>query len=454
MSENNTPDPSRRDFLKTAAVGAAAATAAGVMPTTAEGMARIKGANDRLQVAHIGIGGQGNAHMNFLKENTAAPDKKYPESLNNNTESIAVCDLYVRRKKNAQKFWGLPDSQAFDDYRELLDSSVAKDVDAVWIATSDNWHAPIALACLEAGKHVYCEKPMCKTIEEAFKLHDTVHRTGLKMQIGSQGCSDLKWHEAGKIVKEGTIGKVIMAQGSYCRNSKIGEWNYYHIDEDAGPNASGDAYVNWEMFRKGSNPKQWDPHRFFRWRKYYAYGNGIVGDLFPHRLHPLMIAMNLPQTGLDGFPMRVSSLGGIYGLKQREDDPKKADREVPDLTTLMVDFPGGPSMMLLGSTVNEQGLQDMIRGNKATLYFGGTSVDVKPERIWSEEVEASSKQAGNGEPIPVHQRNFIDCIRNGGNPNCNIDLATRVQVMITLGDLSYQKGKTYHFDPKTRKFWT
>ena len=447
MSENTAAGSSRREFIKTAAVGAAVATTASVMPTTAEGMARIKGANDKLLIGHIGVGGQGMAHVNLLKQNSK-------EGLKNNTEQIAVCDLYVRRKKNAQQTLGLSDNQGFDDYRELLDSPLAKDIDAIWIATSDNWHAPIALASMEAGKHVYCEKPMCKTLEDAFKLFDTSKRTGKLMQIGSQGCSDLKWHEAGKIVKAGTIGKVVMAQGSYCRNSKIGEWNYYHIDEDAGPNATGDAYVNWEMFRKGTKPAQWDPHRFFRWRKYYAYGNGIVGDLFPHRLHPLMIAMNLPLTGLEGFPMRVSSLGGIYGMNQRADDPKKPDREVPDLTTLMVDFPGGPSMMLLGSTVNEQGLQDMIRGTKGTVYFGSNSVDVKPERIWSEEVEASSQQAGNGEPIEVHERNFIDCIRHGGTPNCSVDLACRVQVMITLGDLSYQKGKTFHFDPKTRKYWS
>jgi len=447
MSENNNPGTSRREFIKTAAVGAAIATTASVMPTTAEGMARVKGANEKMLIGHIGIGGQGQSHVNHLKENTK-------EGLKNNTESVAVCDLYVRRKKKVQGELGLSDSQAFDDYRKLLESSIGKDLDAVWIATSDNWHAPIALASMEAGKHVYVEKPMCKTVEEAFKLLDTSKRTGKLMQIGSQGCSDLKWHEAGRIVKAGTIGKVVLAQGSYCRNSKIGEWNYYPIDADAGPDATGDAYIDWETFRKGTKPVEWDPHRFFRWRKYYAYGNGIVGDLFPHRLHPLMIALNLPLEGMDGFPMRVSSLGGIYGLQQRADDAKKPDREVPDLTTLMVDFPGGPSIMLLGSTVNEQGLQDVIRGTKGSVYFGGTSVEVKPERVWSEEVDPSTKQVGIGEPVPVHQKNFIDCIRNGGTPNCSVDLATRVQVMITLGDLSYQKGKTFHFDPKTRKVWS
>jgi predicted dehydrogenase len=448
MSQKKTTQgTTRRDFLRssaaTVAVGAASAS---VMPTTAEGMRRVQGANNRIIIGHVGVGGQGMAHVSLLKENAT-------EGLKNNTEQVAVCDLYVRRVKNAQKTLNLPDNQTFEDYRKFLDSPLAKNVDAVWIATSDNWHAPIAKASMEAGKHVYCEKPMCKTIEEAFELWETSKKTKKLVQVGSQGCSDLKWHEAGKVVKEGKIGKVVMAQGSYCRNSKIGEWNYYKIDPDAGPKGQGDAYVNWDMFRKGAQPAEWDPHRYFRWRKYYAYGNGIVGDLFPHRLHPLMIAMNLAQTGTDGFPTRVSANGGIYGLDKREDDPSKPDREVPDLTTLVVDFPGGPTMMLLGSTVNEQGLQDMIRGTKGTVYFGGNSVEVKPERVWAEEVEEYSAQAGDGEHIETHERNFLDCIRNGGTPNCNIDLAVRVQVMITLGDLAYQKGKTMHFDPKTRKYW-
>src|SRR5262249_44619123 len=159
-----------------------------------------------------------------------------------------------------------------------------KDIDAVWVTTSDQWHAPIAIDALNAGKHVYVEKPMCKTLEEAFKLYDTVKATKKQLQVGSQGCSDPKWHAAGKIVKEGKIGKVVMAQGSYCRNGKDGEWNYYHIDEDAGPQATGDGYINWEVFRRGQGPAEWDPDRYFRWRKYWAYGSGIVGDLFPHRL--------------------------------------------------------------------------------------------------------------------------------------------------------------------------
>ena len=371
---------SRREFLQAAAATAAvAATAASSAKSSVYSLApqRVIGANDRIRIGHVGVGGQGMTHVRLLKENAAE----------NNTESIAVCDIYRRRTKGAQTFLGLKDGQAFDDYRKLLEN---KDIDVVWIATSDNWHAPVALASMEAGKHVYVEKPMCRTIEEAYALWDTAKKTKRLVQVGSQGCSDQKWHVAGKVIKDGRIGHVIMAQGSYCRNGRDGEWNYYHIDEDAGPTATGDAFVNWEVFRKGLGPKEWDPDRYFRWRKYWAYGNGIMGDLFPHRLHPLMIAMNIPQEGLAGFPTRVSALGGIY-VQKINPVTKKVDREVPDFTNLCVDYAEECSLMLLGSTINEEGWQDMIRGNKATLFFGGSGVEIKPQRVWADEIEGGTE---------------------------------------------------------------
>lgn len=444
MSSETERGATRREVLKQAAataVTAAAAVAAAKSSAFSLAAPSVLGANDRIRIGFVGVGGQGQTHIRLLKENEEQ----------NNTVNAAVCDIYRRRKKQAQALAELPDSAAYEDYRKLLER---KDLDAIWIATSDNWHAPIAIAAMEAGKHVYIEKPMCRTIEEAFAIWETAKRTKRVVQVGSQGCSDQKWHVAGRVVREGRIGHVVQAQGSYCRNSKNGEWNYYTIDKDAGPHATGDGYVNWDMFRMGKEPKAWDPDRFFRWRKYWAYGNGIMGDLFPHRLHPLAIAMNLPQEGLGGFPLRVSSMGGLY-VQKINPETGKPDREVPDFTTIQVDFPEECTLMLLGSTINEQGWQDMIRGNKATLYFGGTGVQIRPERVWAEEVEFGEEPVeGPGESIEEHQKNFLQCIREGGRPNCNIDLALRVQVIVSLGEMSYRRGKTMHFDPKTRKYWS
>jgi predicted dehydrogenase len=392
----------------------------------------------------VGVQGYG-AHVRLLKENASA----------NNTEQVAVCDLYGRRQRRAGAELGLSESNWYWDHRKLLDR---KDVDAIVIATADNWHAPIAIDAMNAGKHVYCEKPMCKTVDEAFALLDTVTKTKRTFQVGSQGTSDPMYANIQKIVKDGKIGKLVMGQHSYNRgDNRIGEWNSYGDNpykaphNAAGPNGTGDNKIDWDRFRNGSQPAAWDPDRFFRWRKYWAYGSGLVGDLMPHRLHPLYIAMNIPTTGLLGFPKRVSAGGVLAVQKNHPDVPGKIDREVPDFTYTTVDFDDF-SMIVMSTTVNEQGMRPMIRGNKATIIFSGNSAQITPERAFSDEIEAETIPLNsNGEPIPVHHANWLECIRTGKEPNANINLAVRVQTIISLGELAYRNNETYTFDPKTRQ---
>jgi predicted dehydrogenase len=248
---------------------------------------------------------------------------------------------------------------------------------------------------------------------------------------------------------------MVVAQGNYMRgDNKIGEWNDYgDYDTDAGPGASGDAHVDWDTFRKGTEPRAWDMDRFFRWRKYWDYGTGLVGDLLPHKLPPLMIAMNLPTDGLRGFPVRVSSGGGLYVQKLRKDPvtgKEVPDREVPDFINLNVDFED-VSLMAMASSISEEGWPDSIRCQKATILFSGGSIKTKPERTYADEIDADEQQTnGEADPVEGHQKNWITCIRTNGKPNCHIDLAVRMQVMITLAERSYRESKTFTFDPKTR----
>ena len=433
----------RREFIRTSAAAAAGAAAISVMPTTAQAMRRIVGANDRIHIGHIGVGTQGyTAHVRLLKQHAQ----------DNNTEQIAACDLYGRRLRKTQKELALSDSQLYSDFRKLLAN---KNIDAVVIATSDNWHAPCSIAALDAGKHVYCEKPLCKTLEEAFAVYDACKKTKMTFQLGSQRTSDPKYAAVGKIVASGKLGHIVVAQGSYMRgDNKQGEWNDYgEYDVDAGPGASGDAHVDWETFRKGTEPKAWDMDRFFRWRKYWAYGTGLVGDLLPHKLPPLMQAMNLPMDGLRGYPVRVSSGGGLYVQKFRKDPvsgKQVPDREVPDFINLSVDFEDA-SLMAMASSISEEGWPDSIRCQKASVLFSGGTIKVKPERTYADEIDADEQQTnGEADPVEEHQKNWINCIRTKGTPNCHIDLAARMQVMITLAERSYRESKTFTFDPKTR----
>jgi predicted dehydrogenase len=154
--------------------------------------------------------------------------------------------------------------------------------------------------------------------------------------------------------------------------------------------------------------------------------------MFPHRLHPLLLAIG-PE-----FPKKVACLGTMS---------IQSDREVPDTTHVMVEFPSGHTVIVAGSTANEQGLQDVIRGHHATMYLGGSRIDVKPERPYSDEMEAASVETGGpSESLEEHQGDFLSCIRTGKIPTCGLELGVKVQAIISLAEMAYRQGKTVSFD--------
>jgi len=426
---------SRREFMKAAGITAAGVMASSfvgnkLMAATGTTMAhpRVIGANDRLNYAHIGIGGMGGGHVGMVKGLCGEQ----------NLAQIAVCEVWDKRKQEAKARTGVPDSQVYGDYRKLLEN---KDIDVVVIATPDHWHAPIAIAAMQAGKHVYCEKPMTHTLSEAFAMRKTARETGCIVQVGSQGCTDTKWHVAGQAVKDGRVGTVLWAQAGYCRNNPKGEWNW---PIDASANLSN---LDWKMWLGSAPKRDWDPDRYFRWRKFWDYGNGIIGDLWPHRLHPLLIAMNNTE-----FPSRVVCLGkNIMHTDLNAADPKNnygEERDVADTTQMIVEFPSGAMIHLLGSTVHEGKVEDVVRGNKATLFLSGDKARIEPERAWADEIEAADLPInGVRESQVEHHKNLISCIRNGGIPNCNIDLATRVQTIVSMAEMSYRQNTMSLFDP-------
>lgn len=428
MGEDQKTGLTRRQFIKAAGVTAAGAVAGSLISnrvTAAVGAPAAStaiGANDRLNVAVVGVGGMGNGHLHTVLRHVDS----------DNVAVAAVCDVWDKRRREAKERSGVTDAQVYSDYRKLLEN---KDIDAVVIATPDHWHGKIAVDAMEAGKHIYVEKPMTRYMDEAFKMLETAKRTKKIVQVGSQGCTDAKWHKAGEIVSEGRIGKVLWAQGSYCRNNPNGEWNY-GID----PDLKADS-IDWDAWL-GSAPKiDFNPERYFRWRKYWDYGTGIIGDLWPHRMHPLLIA-----TSMIEYPKRVACLGGDLC---HTDEGIAPPRDVADTTMMVAELESGSMIYLAGSTVNEQGIPDVIRGSKATLYFGGGKVQVRPERPFSDEIEPSDEPVvGPGESHDEHHKNFWNAIRNNTQPSCDIELGTRVQTMVSLAERSYRESKMMNFDPE------
>lgn len=421
---------SRREFVKKSAL-AATAVMAGCSPKIAETVEKtapatgaVLGANDRVRVGFVGVGGQGfNAH---LKNGVKANSDTF------NVEGVAVSDLFDKRRERARTELELSSEDAYEDYRALLDRD---DVDAVMIGTVDHWHARVAMDAMEAGKHVYCEKPMTRYLDEAFQVYDSVQKTGKIFQIGSQYCSEGKWHKAAEMIQAGMIGPLVLAQDSYMRNNPDGEWNY-EIDPDATP-----AHIDWKKWLGPVSDRAFSADHYHRWRKYYPYCAGILGDLLAHRIHPLLLATGAPE-----FPVRVTSLGTRKIT---------TDRDVPDNTQVLAEFPSGYTIMVIGSTVNEQGLEQVIRGHEGTLYFGGNTVELRPERPFADLVDQEiHENIQPGVSVPAHIENWLTSIRENKQPNGNIDLAIKTQTVISLAEMSNRLGEMLYFNEKTRAVTT
>jgi len=430
---------SRRQFIRKSSMAAAAvAASSALLRTPVYGQnqapsANVAGANNKLVVGFIGVGGQGMAHVHTQKAGAAA----------NNIELAAVCDLSKTRRVSAAAEIGGA-CQPFKDYEELL---ARKDIDAVTISTVDHWHCKTAIAALQAGKHIYVEKPVTRYLPEVFDLYDAVKASGKILQVGSQGCTAAGWHKAADLIKAGQIGPVVWAQGYYCRNNPKGEWNYPIQDFSKDP-----TDIDWDKWQAPVHDKKaYDPDSYFRWRKYYPYCAGLLGDLVPHRLLPLMVATGNPE-----FPKRVVCIG-TKNVHTDKNTPGTPERDVPEHVEILAEFPSGMSMLIVASTVAARSPGFVIYGHHATLEIGtsGERVDLKPEKEFADEVDLQTFDGLTPtEDIGQHEKNWFDSIRSNTQPNAGIDLAVRAQTVISLAEMSNRLNMMCLFDEATKKITT
>ncbi|HKC87843.1 MAG TPA: Gfo/Idh/MocA family oxidoreductase, partial [Blastocatellia bacterium] len=272
---------SRRAFVS--------ASAASIVATAA-GANRVLGANNRLRVGIIGCGGQAQgAHI--------PPLMKMKEA--DNVEIVAVCDVYQKRLDQAAATTG---AAPVKDYRAILDR---KDIDYVAIVTPEHWHARMTLDAADAGKHIYCEKPMTWSIEQAKQVVKKIQQTNVKMQVGVQGMCDDSYETAQKYVKEGKLGRVVQAQIDYSRNYKRDFWVSDEPDKDVRPGEN----LDWNAFLGPAPKRPFDLDRFLHWRRYWDYSGGIATDLFVHRITRVIRALDLK------FPTRAVAVGGKWEFR-------------------------------------------------------------------------------------------------------------------------------------------
>ncbi|RBL88732.1 Gfo/Idh/MocA family protein [Chitinophaga flava] len=453
-------DQSRRKFIKhigsTAAllgVGQLAALAKEREQVTLLQPDNHYSANDKIRIACVGMG-----IMGFGDVDTAL---KVP-----GVELVAAADLYNGHLTRVKEVYG-PNVYTTRDYRELLHR---KDIDAIIVATPDHWHDTISIAAMEAGKAVYCEKPMVQQIEEGHKVIATQQRTKAVFQVGSQRVSSVMLAEARKRYQAGEIGQLNIVEARMDRHSALGAWQY-SIPTDASP-----ATVDFDAFLKDTAKVPFDAKRFFRWRNYQAYGTGIPGDLFVHLISGLHFI-----TGSLG-PTSIYASGNLVQWKD--------GRDVPDVVVAIFDYPetkehpafqmtlrvnfadgsgGGEYTRLIGTDgVMELGWNDFkIKKHKlpeAPGYGGWDTFRTFPEAQQAQFVQNYNAQYGSekGKAVETsssfaapagyddrldHFKNFFESMRTGKPVVEDATFGLRAAGPALVTNQSYFSKKLLRWDP-------
>ena len=300
----------RRKFLKqfgsTVVLSSAALSSFAAMEANErrilEAQKRV-GPNDKIRVATIGMGIMG---FNDTRSALSCPG----------IELVGCCDLYTGRLDHAKELFGA-NIFTTKNRHEILDR---KDIDAIIIATSDNWHSTIAMEAMRKGKAVYSEKPMVHYLSEGLGEIKVQQETKAVFQVGSQRVSSIAFQKAKELLKEGAIGQINCIEASFNRQSALGAWQYT-IPLDASLQT-----VDWERYQANEKVKRaYDDNRFFRWRNYREYGTGVAGDLFVHLLSGIHFI-----TGSKG-PSKIYSIGELAYWKD--------GRNVPDVMNAVIQYP-------------------------------------------------------------------------------------------------------------------
>ena len=425
----------RRTFLNRTA---AAIAGAGVLSSPAFSYSRIKGANDRIMLGQIGIGGRGSELawiVSRLKD-------RY------NVEMASVCDLWkVNRERaaaRAQSVYGRAPS-AFQHMEELL---AQKDIDAVIIATADFQHAPILRMVAEAGKDAYCEKPMANDLAEAKAARDAVLSRDLIVQVGSQHRSEPYQIATKQLIDTGALGDV----------SKVEVvWNYH------GPRWRGRREVSqireedtdWRKWLLNKPYRPFDPRAYFEFRLYKDFSSGIADQWLSH-------ASDLVHYFLDdNFPKSVVAHGGVFAWPD--------GRENPDTFQALMEYPKGFLFSYSTSFGNDCDSFSRIMGKKATLVnIGGEG---SPRWKWVEEkgtyednpfVKREEKYVmlpGDTKLAPTfmgdedlsHMTNWFECLRRHKTPNASVRNGFAHSVAVIMAARAYREGKKLYWDPKAEQ---
>jgi predicted dehydrogenase len=380
---------------------------------TALGASRVVGANERVRVGLIGSGGRGREDWaTFLKE----PD----------CEAVAVCDVYAPFLAKGLVM-AASGAKGFTDFRRVLDE---KDIDAVIVATPDHWHALMTVAACEAGKDVYCEKPLSLTVTDGRKMLDAARRHKRVVQTGSQQRSASHYAAAVKLIQDGGIGDIHRIHCGFQRNIFPG----LKATEMADGKTEGFDY---EMWLGPAPQRPFDPFRcIYNFRWFWDYSGGQMTNWGAHHLDIARWIVGAEAAS------EVSGFGGRYALTD--------GGETPDVQQVTYQFP----KVVVTWTASEiaEGARQVtldVYGTKGSMSLTRGGFQVTPEKVGAGKEKAPAMEALSmkGDDLNVaHARNFLDCVKSRKRPNADVEEGHRSAVMCHLGNISMRLGRSLRWD--------
>jgi len=370
---------------------------------TAVSASRVLGANDRVRLGIIGIGGRGSF---LLKEASRVGGMQW----------VAVCDAWDERREKAAKLTETPDVEKYSDYRKLLER---KDIDGVIIATWDNNHSRVGIDACNAGKDVYVEKPMTSRPEQGPPLVRAVRETRRVLQTGVQQRSTPHFIEAKeRFVDSGLLGKVHMVRTVWNNNGG------YLFRPPAGMEQKP-AGLDWEACL-GSLPKiPWDPWRFFNHFSWLDLCCGQTGGLFVHMVDVVQWYLGITK------PVSAVGLGGIYQYTE--------GRDTPDNVNLILDYPEKMTVTFEASITDKARLENedivfMGEGGRLNIFRYGYRW-VAAEKGLKDQIVAKGTR-------DEHMRNWFDSMRSRKDPNATVEQGHYGAMACHMGNIAYyQKAR-------------
>lgn len=427
----------RRDFIKKSLIGSAG-IAIGGMGFSAKSYGSIIGANDRVNVAIIGIRGRGGSHINAWSEMKTS----------HNVRIKTLCDtdeqFFEPRSKTVFDKTGIKPLTEWD-MRKVLDD---KEIDAVSFATPNHWHALGTIWACQAGKHVYVEKPASHNIWEGRKMIEASRKYNRRIQVGFQNRSIPNVMEAMKFLHEGGIGDIHMARG-LCIKPR----DSFGIAKDSTPPAS----LHYDRWLGPAPYRAYNEKRgHYNWHWFWDTGNGDTGNQGPHQFDVARWGLNKNE-----HPVSVFSSGGIYGI-----DRTQCEQETPNTQITIAKYDDGKILEFetRGRYSNaESGLGikigNIFYGSDGYLEIDGDTW--KAFRKQEKEPFAGSKAAGTAEAASLtgssnteHFINFLDAIKSGKDEtlHCDISEGHYSSAVPFLANISYRLGREVKFMGDYEKF--